>query len=76
MRAALRWLNHSITTRKPYVFEVLRTVRLALIPARLLEQCMESLEDGSIRIALRGLHRDLLSKRGSLVSLLTQPRKR
>jgi hypothetical protein len=76
MRAALAWLNFSITTRKPYVFQILKTIRLALIPSRLLEHCIEQIEDVSVRIALRSLQKDLLSRRGSLVNLLTQPRKR
>jgi len=75
LQAALRWLMYDISWRKPYVFEVLRTVRLALISSRLLEQCTNEVSDCSIQLALRSLQRDLRSKRGSLVSLLTQPRK-
>lgn len=72
--AALRWINHDITTRRRYVFEILNQVRLPLIPSKLLEKSINDCSDISLKVALRSIQKDLVSKRGSLVPLYVQPR--
>ena len=64
-----------MTERKPYVFEVLSRIRVSLIPSRLLQDCMEKLDDVSIQIALKSVQRDAFMRKGSLANLIAQPRK-
>lgn len=73
--AALRWLCHDLLERKPFVFEVLSRIRLSLIPTRLLQDCVDKLDDVSIQIALKSVQRDALMRKGSLANLVAQPRK-
>lgn len=72
--AAIRWISQDITTRRRYVFEILNQVRLPLIPSKLLEKSINDCCDISLKVALRSIQKDLLSKRGSLVTLYVQPR--
>ncbi|XP_076046546.1 actin-binding protein IPP-like isoform X2 [Oratosquilla oratoria] len=72
--AALRWINHDITGRRRYVFEILNQVRLPLIPSRLLEKAISECCDISLKVALQSIQKDVQSKRGSLVPLYVQPR--
>ena len=68
------WIGHEITTRRRYVFEILSHVRLPLIPSKLLENSIDECSDISLKVALRSIQKDLVSKRGSLVPLYVQPR--
>lgn len=56
------------------MFEILNHVRLPLIPSKLLEKSINECCDISLKVALRSIQKDLLSKRGSLVPLYVQPR--
>lgn len=57
------------------MFEILSRIRLSLIPSRLLQDCVLKIDDMSIQIALKSVQRDALTRKGSLASLVAQPRK-
>lgn len=73
-QAALRWICHDLTQRKRYVFEILQHVRVPLLSHCLLERAIADCTDVSLKIALRSVRKDLLTKRGSLVPLSVYPR--
>lgn len=75
LNAAIKWLLFDLQDRKRFVFEVLKKVRLPLIPSALVQECTAKLTDSSLEVALRSLHKDLTAKRGCLVSLTAQPRR-
>ncbi|XP_019875864.2 actin-binding protein IPP isoform X2 [Aethina tumida] len=74
-QAAIRWITHNLLERRQYVFEILRHVRLPLISPGLLEKSIAQCTDGSLKIALRSVHSDLLTQKGCLVPLDVKPRK-
>lgn len=71
---AMRWITHEVGIRKRFVFDVLSNVRLSLIPPRLIENEIAQCRDSSLKIALRSILKDLSSKRGTLVPLVSNPR--
>lgn len=73
--AAVRWITYNTVERRRYVFEILRHVRLPLLSLCLLEKSVGECQDASLKVALRSIHNDLASKKGSLVPLYVQPRK-
>ncbi|KAK4876423.1 hypothetical protein RN001_012845 [Aquatica leii] len=73
-QSAIRWINHDIVERRRYVFEVLKYVRLSLLPIGLLERAITECTDSSLRVALKSIHNDLTSKKGCLVALNVYPR--
>lgn len=75
-QSAIRWILHDVTQRRQYVFEILTHVRLPLLSTYLLERVINELTDSSLKVALRSVRKDLLSKRGNLVSLVVHPRLR
>lgn len=75
-QSAIRWILHDVTQRRQYVFEILAHVRLPLLSTYLLERVINELTDSSLKVALRSIRKDLLSKRGHLVSLVVHPRLR
>ncbi|KAK3929229.1 Actin-binding protein IPP [Frankliniella fusca] len=75
-QSAIRWILHDVTQRRQYVFEILTHVRLPLLSTYLLERVINELTDSSLKVALRSVRKDLLSKRGHLVSLVVHPRLR
>lgn len=72
--AALRWFRYDLIERRRYVFKMLGHVRLALVPVQLIDQAINECRDLSLRVALRSVRNDLLSKRGQLVPLRVCPR--
>ncbi|XP_054272226.1 actin-binding protein IPP-like [Macrosteles quadrilineatus] len=73
-QAALRWISHDVTQRKRYIFELLKHVRLPLLSVCLLEKTITECTDTSLKIALRSVHNDLLTRKGNLVPLSVFPR--
>jgi actin-binding protein IPP len=74
-QAALRWINHDILGRRQFVFDILKNVRLPLLPLGLLERAITQCSDSSLRVALKSIHNDLLNRKGCLVPLNVTPRK-
>lgn len=74
--AAVRWITRDPLKRRRYVFEILKHVRLPLLAPAALERAITECDDGSLRVALRSVYKDLVQRRGSLVSLTAQPRAR
>jgi actin-binding protein IPP len=72
--AALRWIKHDVLQRRQYVFEILSHVRLALVPIRLIDAAIVNCQNVSLKIALRSVRKDIMNKRGTLVSLNAAPR--
>ncbi|KAK7794828.1 hypothetical protein R5R35_009395 [Gryllus longicercus] len=73
-QAAMRWIMHDVMARRRYVFEVLAHVRLPLLSICLLERAINECGDGSLKVALRSVRKDLVTKKGSLVPLFVHPR--
>ncbi|KAJ4431679.1 hypothetical protein ANN_20280 [Periplaneta americana] len=73
-QAAMRWIMHDVTQRRRYVFEILSHVRLPLLSVCLLERAINDCGDGSLKVALRSVRKDLVTKKGSLVPLYVHPR--
>nr|CAD7443081.1 unnamed protein product [Timema bartmani] len=73
-QAAMRWIVHDVIQRRRYVFEVLSHVRLPLLSICLLERAINECGDGSLKVALRSVRKDLVTKKGSLVPLFVHPR--
>lgn len=70
----MRWIMHDVTQRRRYVFEILSHVRLPLLSGCLLERAINDCGDGSLKVALRSVRKDLVTKKGSLVPLYVHPR--
>nr|CAD7402247.1 unnamed protein product [Timema cristinae] len=73
-QAAMRWIVHDVIQRRRYVFEVLSHVRLPLLSICLLERAINECGDSSLKVALRSVRKDLVTKKGSLVPLFVHPR--
>ncbi len=74
-RGAMNWICADVTTRRCFIFDVLKFVRLPLVPCKLLDACAAECADASIRVALNSVKQDLLSRKGSLVPLNAHPRR-
>lgn len=73
-QAAMRWITHDIVERRRFVFEILKFVRLSLLPLGLLEHAITECNDSSLRVALKSICNDLVCKKGCLVTLNVFPR--
>lgn len=73
-QVAMRWVKHEVSIRKRFVFDVLANVRLSLVPVRLIESEIVQCRDMSLKIALRSILKDLVSRRGTLVPIGSNPR--
>ncbi|XP_044755911.1 actin-binding protein IPP [Coccinella septempunctata] len=71
---ALRWINHDIENRRQYVFEILKHIRLSLIPLEILKKTFTDCSDSSVRVALKSFYNDILEKKFCLVSGSSEPR--
>jgi len=72
--AAMTWINHDITNRRRYIFDVLKNIRLPLVASKHLESYVENCVDLSLKVALSSVQRDLITQKGSLVALYVKPR--
>jgi actin-binding protein IPP len=70
----MRWFLHDVTLRRRYVFEILNHIRLPLLPSTLLERAIAECGDVSLKVALKSVRNDLITKKGSLVALGVTPR--
>ncbi|XP_017777106.1 PREDICTED: actin-binding protein IPP-like [Nicrophorus vespilloides] len=73
-QVAIRWIMSDIVTRRRYVFEILKHIRLPLLSLGLLERSIPACNDSSLRVALRSVHDDLKNRKGCLVPLSVKPR--
>nr|XP_022915944.1 actin-binding protein IPP [Onthophagus taurus]XP_022915945.1 actin-binding protein IPP [Onthophagus taurus] len=73
-QAAIKWVEHNIIDRRRYVFEILKYVRLPLFSINLLEKAVNDCTDGSLKVALKSVHNDLINRKGCLVTLSVLPR--
>ncbi|XP_015598236.1 actin-binding protein IPP [Cephus cinctus] len=73
-QAAYDWIVHDIPSRRCYVFEVLGHVRLRFCSVSRLERVILDCKDASLIVALRSIQKDLVSNKGCLVPLHSQPR--
>ncbi|KAF7280404.1 hypothetical protein GWI33_006096 [Rhynchophorus ferrugineus] len=74
-QAAIKWIKHDISNRKPDVFDVLKKVRLPLISFTFLERAINECPDSSLKVALKSVYSDMINQRGCLVPLNVKPRK-
>ncbi|CAB3378215.1 actin-binding protein IPP [Cloeon dipterum] len=72
--ASMRWFSHDVIQRRRYVFEILKPIRLPLLPTTLLEKAISECIDVSLKVALKSVRNDLIMKKGSLVPLSVSPR--
>lgn len=70
----MRWIVHDVNERRCFVFEILRHVRLPLLSVCLLDRAIQDCGDPSLKVALRSIRKDLVSKKGNLVPLVVRPR--
>merc|ERR1719340_438219 len=71
----MNWVNHDISNRRRYIFDVLKHVRLPLVATKLLEGYVNNCTDLSLKVAMTSVKKDLISQKGSLVALYVKPRK-
>jgi len=77
-KAAMVWIQSDVSSRRRHVFDVLKHVRLSLVPSKRLESYMKdpsSIPDMSLKVALNSFKTDMETLKGSLVTLQAQPRK-
>ncbi|XP_023322367.1 actin-binding protein IPP [Eurytemora carolleeae] len=72
--AAMSWINHNITNRRRFIFDILKHIRLPLVATKLLDSYVDACNDISLKVALTSVRRDLINQKGSLVSLYVKPR--
>ena len=72
--AAMNWIEADITSRRRFIFDVLKFIRLPLVPSKLLESYLNECSDISLKVALTSVKRDIALRKGSLVTLAAQPR--
>lgn len=70
----MKWISHNVSERRCYIFEILHHVRLPLLSVYLLDRAIQDCSDESLKVALRSIRKDLVSKKGNLVSLIVRPR--
>jgi actin-binding protein IPP len=65
----MAWIEANIDARRRYIFDVLKFVRLPLVPSKLLDSYAAQCRDISIGVALDSVKKDLVLRKGSLVRL-------
>lgn len=73
--ATMAWVHHDISSRRRFIFDVLKHVRLPLVATKLLESYVNNCTDISLKVAMSSVKKDLISQKGSLVALYVKPRK-
>ena len=56
-QAALSWLEHDVGSRRRFVFDILKHVRLPLVPSKQLDEYQAQCRDLSLQVALNRLVR-------------------
>jgi len=72
--AAMGWVQSDITSRRRFIFDVLKYIRLKLVPPKRLDSFSKECRDVSLKVALNSVQKDVTLSKGSLVSLHAQPR--
>ena len=54
-QAALSWLEHDVGSRRRFVFDILKHVRLPLVPSKQLDEYQAQCRDLSLQVALNRL---------------------
>ena len=73
--AALNWLEHDVGSRRRFVFDILKHVRLPLVPSKRLEEYQSQCRDLSLQVALNSVIKDVSMRKGSLVCAYATPRR-
>lgn len=73
-QAAYKWIAHDIPARRCYVFEIFGHIRLRLCSMSRLDRVIHDCKDSSLIVALTSIQKDLISNKGCLVPLRSQPR--
>ena len=63
-QAALSWLEHDVGSRRRFVFDILKHVRLPLVPSKQLDEYQAQCRDLSLQVALNRLVRKPLETPG------------
>jgi len=74
-QAALSWLEHDVGSRRRFVFDILKHVRLPLVPSKQLDEYQAQCRDLSLQVALNSLMKDVSMRKGSLVCAYAAPRR-
>jgi actin-binding protein IPP len=72
--AAMNWLEHDVGSRRRFVFDVLKNVRLPLVPSKRLDAFQAQCRDLSLQVALNSVTKDMTLRKGSLVNTHAIPR--
>lgn len=73
-RGAMNWVEADLSSRRRHIFDVLKFIRLPLVPSKRLDAYISECQDISLRVALTSVKKDLSTKKGNLVALTAQPR--
>jgi len=73
--ASMAWLDHDVGGRRRYVFDVLKYVRLPLVPMKQLDEFQAQCADLSLQVALNSVIKDVTLRKGSLVCAHATPRR-
>ena len=68
------WIESDLSDRRRFVFDLLRHIRVSLVPSKLIDVYLSKCSDISLKVALSSVKRDLVTRKGSLVTLNAQPR--
>ena len=73
--AALSWLEFDVSARRRFVFDILKHVRLPLVPSKRLDEYQSQCRDLSLQVALNSVIKDVTMRKGSLVCAFANPRR-
>ena len=71
--AAMTWIQTDIASRRRHVFEVLKHVRLSLVPSKRLESFMKECIDISLKVALNSFKTDIDTLKASISCIALSP---
>ncbi|XP_045474704.1 actin-binding protein IPP [Harmonia axyridis] len=71
---SLRWINHDVSNRRNFIFEILSHIRLSLIPLEILNTMISDTSDSHVKLGLQTYYNDIVEKKYRLVSMNSEPR--
>ena len=72
--AGMNWIMADLGSRRRHIFEIVKWIRLPLVPSKRLESFLLECTDISLKVALDSVRKDLAMRKGGLVPVYAQPR--
>ncbi|XP_040580405.1 actin-binding protein IPP [Lepeophtheirus salmonis] len=69
--AAMDWITTDISKRRRFVFDIIKYIRLPLVPLTFIDSYIQDTPDISLKVALSSVKRDMINGKGNLVSSLS-----